>query len=176
MVNTTGCEKQRISALLGVNAVNDTLPLYVVLKGKKVPRDVEHLQSRQIVISSNKNAWLTEATFLEWIEKVWGPYSVRFERLLLIMDSFKVHKLKPVLDKLEHYKTDVIFIPCGLTFYCQPCDVFLNKPIKDMLRKSWQEFISRQAVDTEGKILRLKLNFIRKTSKTIQRKCHNLAL
>jgi len=35
-----------------LGASNDVLPLYVVLKGKSVPKDVEHLVSEKIVIAA----------------------------------------------------------------------------------------------------------------------------
>lgn len=150
MVNTTGAEKQRISCLLGISAANGVLPLYAVFKGKKVPQDVSHFQAQGVVIAANQNAWLTEDTFHNWIDKVWSAYANRFDRTLLIMDSFRVHKLQSVLSKLESLKTDVLFIPAGLTFYCQPCDVYLNKPVKDSMRRSWQQFMINQQPDEEG--------------------------
>lgn len=137
-----------------MSASNDVLPLYVVLKGKSIPKDVEHLVSERVVIAANQTAWLTEQTFLNWVEKVWAPYATKFPRSLLIMDSFKVHKLPSILAKLEHYKTDVLFIPPGLTFFSQPCDVYLNKPVKDSIRKSWQEFMANQEPDATGNFLK----------------------
>jgi hypothetical protein len=40
-----------------------------------------------------------------------------------------------------------LFIPAGLTFYLQPCDVLLNKSLKSTLKSSWEEFMK---INNEG--------------------------
>jgi len=91
-MTTNGAEKQRISSLIGITANHNILPLFTIFKGKKVPRDIEHLESDQLVLSANPNSWMTKESFLLWIQRVWRPYSMQFERCLLIMDLFRVHK------------------------------------------------------------------------------------
>jgi hypothetical protein len=84
---------------------------------------------------------MIQEAFGLWIDKVWAPYASKFERTLLILDVFSVHKTELSLNRLAELNTDVLFIPAGLTFYLQPCDVLLNKSLKSTLKSSWEEFM-----------------------------------
>lgn len=121
-----------------------------MVKGKKIPQDIVDLESPQLVLASSENAWVTEEGFLKWISRVWKPYSHQFERSLLIMDQFRVHKMESILKELEDCRTDVIYIPTGLTYFCQPCDVYVNKPLKGKVKDLWQAFMLQQKDSTAG--------------------------
>ena len=154
---TTGSEKQRLTALIGVSASNNILPLYLVLKGKKVPAEVAELENLQLIITSNENAWMNGEGMLRWITRVWKPYSYHFSRSLLIMDNFSVHKQENVLKALEECRTDVVFVPPGMTFFSQPCDVYVNKALKDRVRGLWQNYMMQQKDTKLGNIFTLLL-------------------
>ena len=64
LITTNGAEKQRISNLVAINANHQILPLLTIFKGKKVPRDVEHLENDQLVLYANQNFWMSEEAFL----------------------------------------------------------------------------------------------------------------
>ena len=53
------------------------------------------------------------------------------------------------LKELEECNTDVLFIPPGLTFYLQPCDVYINKPLENKIRASWEAFMQSQRETVE---------------------------
>lgn len=57
------------------------------------------------------------------------------------MDQFRVHKTQKILEKLNSMNTDVLLIPPGLTFFIQPCDVYLNGPLKRKMRDLWQTYM-----------------------------------
>ena len=118
--------------------------MFVVLKGKKVPADLENLETERLILSSSDNAWINEDLFLKWISRVWKPYAHNIPRSLLILDQFRVHMMPSILKELEDCRTDVVFVPKGMTFFSQPCDVFLNKPLKDGVRACWRDFILDQ--------------------------------
>lgn len=151
LISTANGEKQRITFLLGVSASNDLLPIFSILRGKKVPIELRALESVDIFLDANESAWMKVDSFLRWIEHIWAPYSSHFSRTLLIMDRFKVHYNPEVLKKLEELNTDVVFVPRGLTFYTQPCDVYLNGPLKQKMRTYWQAHMASQK-DSQGKL------------------------
>ena len=65
--------------------------------------------------------------------------SKRLQRTLLILGRFRVHE-KPELRKLlEECGTDVVFVPAGLTFFCQPLDAYVNGPLKRNIRRHWEQ-------------------------------------
>jgi len=154
-VATTGCEKQRMTCLLGMDALNNILPSFIVLKGKTVPQDLQGIQGTNLFLSSNDNAWISEELFLKWITWICKPRTHEFKRSLLIMDQFRVHKMTSVLKELEDCQTDVLFIPAGMTFYLQPCDVYLNKPLKEYVKGAWQAFMLAQKEVVEGNFILL---------------------
>ena len=119
----------------------------MILKGKKVSPDLQALETPQITITVNSNAWQTEESFLLWLDKIWRPYCSQFERSLLILDEFRVHKTQKVLEELEKLKTDVLFIPPGMTWYLQLCDVLVNKPLKDGVRNRWQNYMAENVAN-----------------------------
>jgi len=139
-----------MTCLLGIDALNNILPPFIVLKGKSVPQDVQDMEGANLVLSAQGNAWMNEDLFLKWISRVWKPHINGFKRTLLIMDQFRVHKMANVLKELDACGTDVLFIPTGMTFYLQPCDVYLNKPLKNRIKGSWQAFMTSQKEKAEG--------------------------
>ena len=142
-----------MTALLGITASNTILPSFVVLKGRKVSIEVQQLENANLYVTASPNAWITEEGFLEWIDRVWKPYSLQFERTLLIMDQFRVHKMAVVLEELRKCNTDVVYIPAGMTYFLQPCDVFLNKPFKGQIRTLWQKYMTDQYKTNTGKLI-----------------------
>jgi len=90
---------------------------------------------------------MSEEIFLEWISQAWKPYAARFDRSLLLLDMFRAHKTEAVLAKFEECRTDVLIIPAGLTYYCQPVDVYVNKPVKERVRSLWQNYIAGQQLN-----------------------------
>ena len=146
--------------------------MYVITKGKKVPQELEELETPNLVIASNDNAWMTEELFLKWISRVWRPYTHDMPRSLLIVDQFRVHKMSNILAELEECGTDVVFIPPGLTFFLQPYDVFINKPLKDQVRVLWQAHMMEQQ-GQEGKIVLSLLNLIAKFRKPSKKEVIN---
>jgi len=149
--------------MAAVSASNEVLPLFAILKGKRLSPEVQELQNHGIVITATINAWMTEEAFLLWITNIWEPYSSQFDRSLLLLDHFRVHLSERVLAELERCKTDVLLIPKGLTFMYQPCDVYVNRPLKDNVRRHWREFMIQQ--NDLGSIIIIYNNVLEKPSK-----------
>ena len=158
VVTTTGSDKQRITAMLGVTASNIILTPVIILKGKKVSKDVEEPEDGSFVLAANPNAWMTEEGMLLWIARVWRPYSSQFSKPLLILNQFRIHKLDSIMQELKKCNTDVVYIPAGLTFYLQLCDVYLNKPLKDQMRKLRNDFMFNQNSENSGKYTQIHTN------------------
>lgn len=141
---TTGAEKQRLTAFPAISSSNEVLPLFIILKGKRLSKDIQKLQDDDLTVTISDNGWMTETTMLHWIDTVWKPYSSKFSRSLLLLDQFKAHLTPKVLAAFEACNSDILFIPKGLTSVYQPCDAYLNKPLKDLVRKCWLDFMNGQ--------------------------------
>ena len=118
-----------------------------------MPKDIIGLANENLVFAANDSAWMNLGAFEEWINKIWTPSRNQFRRSLLIMDSFQVHKVPRILEKLKELNTDVLIIPPGLTFYTQPVDVYINGPIKQHLRQSWQNYMVGSQLNLETGII-----------------------
>ncbi|GES96510.1 pogo transposable element with KRAB domain [Rhizophagus clarus] len=51
------------------------------------------------------------------------------------------HLEESVKNKFKQHDFHLAVIPAGLTSICQPLDVSINKPFKDIMRKEWHEWI-----------------------------------
>ena len=46
-----------------------------------------------------------------------------------------------VINQIQSMEIEVIHVPTGCTYLCQPMDVGINKPIKMRLTKLWEDWI-----------------------------------
>ncbi len=54
---------------------------------------------------------------------------------MLLLDDFKCHKQPEFVSKLAEYNTVSPLVPPHYTSILEPCDVGINKPLKDRLKK-----------------------------------------
>ena len=69
---------------------------------------------------------------------------------LLILDSFCVHMMGPIVEKIHGLGIDVQHIPGGCTYLCQPIDVNINRPIKVVLLDMWEDWLEMEVVKNDG--------------------------
>ena len=62
-------------------------------------------------------------------------------RRLLVWDSCQVHLTEAVRQELQRRDIDVAVIPGGLTPLVQPLDVSINRPFKQKMRHSWENWM-----------------------------------
>ncbi|KAL3777141.1 hypothetical protein ACHAWO_000921 [Cyclotella atomus] len=63
------------------------------------------------------------------------------------MDAHTVHFLRSVVNRIENMGCDVLFIPAGCTYLCQPVDVGMNRPLKRELKLQWEAWMEEQGTD-----------------------------
>ena len=96
-------------------------------------------------------SWVDEYEMLKWITDVWIVYTEK-EPSLLFLDSFSAHLTDKVKDTFKRYNTTIIVIPGGCTSVLQPLDVSVNKPVKSILRQSWERYMLEQSENDTAKI------------------------
>ena len=57
------------------------------------------------------------------------------------MDSAPSHITEDIFCKFDNYNSQYRLVPPGLTSYCQPLDLCINKPFKDLIKKKYREFL-----------------------------------
>ena len=60
------------------------------------------------------------------------------------MDHVNMHLKDTIIEAIEKYDTIVSFINKSLTFCLQPLDVFVNRLLKDEMRKKYISFCMNQ--------------------------------
>ena len=74
-LTTSGSERQRLTCLLAVNAM---------------PPELAVMEDTELSVNMSPNAWITQESFLDWIARIWRPYSAQLKRCLIIMDRYPV--------------------------------------------------------------------------------------
>ena len=84
---------------------------------------------------------MDESKMNEWIDVVLQPWKENrdqnnpsLEPPILILDAYRVHQMGSVVNRIQSMGIEVVHIPAGCTYLCQPIDVGINKPIKSRLR------------------------------------------
>jgi hypothetical protein len=105
-----------------------------------------------------EKAWMNEEKMHEWINVVLAPWkadrdenNMSGEPPLLILDAYRVHQMGSVVNRIQSMGIEVVHIPAGCTYLCQPIDVGINKPIKSRLREKWEEWMTEGEGIVNGK-------------------------
>ena len=79
----------------------------------------------------------------EWIDIILMPWKADHDANnpylqppILVLDAYCVHQMGSVVDRIQAMGIEVIHIPAGCTYLCQPINVRINKPIKTHLCKN----------------------------------------
>ena len=87
----------RCTALLGVTMDGTKLPPFIIFKGKETGRVIKEFTSEKhdyatsVFYTVQEKAWVDTRIFLEWVEKVWKPFTKgKEEGTYLLMDEFSV--------------------------------------------------------------------------------------
>lgn len=149
-VELTGLkDKRQITAVFCGSIQGDFLPIQLIYKGTTSRCLPRHKFPVDWHITHTKNHWSTEATMIQYIERIILPYvNANRERsddaAVVIMDNFKGQVTPAISKLLEDNTIHVCLLPPNTTDKLQPMDLAVNKPAKDFLREKFQEWYSDQ--------------------------------
>ena len=92
---------------------------------------------------------MDESMMLLWIELCISPWKDTLPPQavpLLILDSFCVHMMGPIVAKIQSMGFEVQHIPGGCTYLCHPIDVGMNKPIKNLVAEQWEDWVDKEGI------------------------------
>ena len=129
------------------------LPLYVIFLGTETGRVqgyctqwASHGWASRVFYRMQKKVWMDEICMVDWVNKVWGPYTKQVGgSTLLILDKAKTHLTPNVCQLLN--SCEVEYIPPRYTSKLQPMDVGMNKPFQDRMRECVEDFMVTYGVD-----------------------------
>ncbi|KJZ69712.1 hypothetical protein HIM_10906 [Hirsutella minnesotensis 3608] len=124
-----------------VSATGKALPPLVIFKGKSVqqqwfPHDLSSFKDWHF--TATKNAWTSDQTAVEWLEKVFIPRtepSSPNERRLLVLDGHGSHETVDFMYLCYQHKIHLLYLPPHTSHVLQPLDLSVFSPLKHYYRK-----------------------------------------
>ena len=90
---------------------------------------------------------MTAEEYQHWLVHVYGK---ECKHRLLIVNSYKPHRSETSMEVVkEHCNAECVIIPGGCTSIVQPMDCCINKPFKEHIRASWQEWMRQDKAKTK---------------------------
>ena len=145
-----GTSGMRFTLAVSVAMDGTKLPLFAIFKGTpggSIDRQLPSILPGGIIGCVQSKAWMDDRTMAIWYNKVYKPYIAGYTgNSGLILDDFICHKSDNMKQKMNSDNTMLYMIPPHYTGLLQPCDVGINKSLKDRLRKKasdWRRMKNR---------------------------------
>ena len=147
-------EKDRCTFNAAITMAGGKLKPLIVFKGQANGRIVK----KELTTFSDgafwycqKNAWCDDRIMKEWVLKVlplWiADLKAQFgnEHIvpLLILDAYKCHMQASIVTLIQDLGIEVLHIPGGCTYLCQPLDVGVNRTLKMSVKSEWDDWMER---------------------------------
>ncbi len=103
-----------------------------------------------VIYKVQLKAWFSKDVMLEWINEVLAPHVATAPPgivPLLFLNSFAVHMMGSVVNKIQELGVEVDFIPPGCTGLVQPIDVGYNKSFKAKMKDQYMDWLMVQDPD-----------------------------
>ena len=88
---------------------------------------------------------MDEPNMHAWIDVVLTHYKEEKDKrdpggppLLLVLDLYRVCLMGSVVNRIQEMGIEVLHIPGGCTYLCQPVDIGINKTLKGAMRAKWE--------------------------------------
>lgn len=146
-----GEDKAQITATIFATEAGSILPYQMIFQGKT---DRVHppkgTKPDDCVWTHTSSHWQTVASYIELLENVIVPYKTNMiaalglppnQGTILKHDLHFTHKDAAVLEFMRQNNIYPLYVPAGCTDILQECDVVINKPFKNALRKGYRDHI-----------------------------------
>ncbi len=134
-----GTSSARFTLAVTVAMDGTKLPLFVIFKGVpggRVENSLPTILSEVVIGYVHRKGWMDNRTMSIWYDNVFKPYvSECTGHSGLLLDDFKCHKNSDLQEAMDEDNANLYMIPPHYTGLLQPCDVGINKPLKDRLKK-----------------------------------------
>ena len=129
-IATTYNTKESLTALATINACGEKHPLYIVTKGKSTRsiNPLKGIDQFEYEVDYSKNGWTTSLImirYLQWFRKMFDNkyQNDTNETIYLILDMYKAHRNKEVIQTAHDNNIELLFVPPGMTDKLQPLDI-----------------------------------------------------
>jgi hypothetical protein len=120
-----------------ISATGKALFPLVIFKGKSVqqqwfPQDLSPYKGWEF--TATDNAWTTDSTAVEWLEKVFLPQTYTPEPRLLILDGHSSHETTDFMYLYYQNNVYLLFLPLYISHVLQPLDLSVFSALKTHYR------------------------------------------
>ena len=121
----------------------------VIFKGKSVqqqwfPRDLSPYKGWEF--TATENAWTSDSTAVEWLQKVFLPQTATPEPRLLILDGYGSHETTEFMYLCYQNNVHLLFLPPHTSHVLQPLDL----SVFSSLKTHYQAVVSSLALLTDS--------------------------
>ena len=153
-----GNPREKVSVILACTETGDKLPPAIIVKTAK--KNGYTTMVNGVLVFFNPISSMANSNIMsEWIS-VMLPHTAR--TTMLILDSFRGHLTDQVKHACDENNIVRAVIPGGLTPYCQPLDLTVNRSFKSLLRAYYRKYGLRQERDTNRTIQSFNLDVLTK--------------
>jgi hypothetical protein len=111
--------------------------------GRKLWSEIAPLQDDAQIYGNGAGWWNSELS-IEFLYLHFGKREIMHEPILLLWDDFSGHWRADVVIFARLINVELMKVPPGYTYVCQPADVAWNRPLKEAIRKQWVGFLLQQ--------------------------------
>ncbi|POM74466.1 Hypothetical protein PHPALM_8576 [Phytophthora palmivora] len=101
-------------------------------------------EQNEVQIYGNAAGWWNSELTIQFLLHHFRHRENMDTPVLLLLDEFSGHWRLDVQIFARLLNVELMAIPAGYTFACQPADISWNKPLKDKMRKNWVENMLEQ--------------------------------
>jgi hypothetical protein len=144
--SSTG-DTKRVTLAVTADAGGHTLPPMLIFTGATNGRIASHKIGTFPDgghYACQKKTWMDEEMMQKWIDLVLIPW--RNSKApgivpILVLDAYCVHMTGKIVHRIQSLGNEVLHIPDGSTYLCQPVDVGINKTIKSGMQQKWEDWM-----------------------------------
>jgi hypothetical protein len=145
--------------MASITANGDTLPLYMLAKGKTNGCEKQLEAINENVIYHSQSGWMTKDVMQKYFVFLRQTMMDKFniapkQKLLLLLDVYAAHRNAELIELAREQCIELLFIPAGMTGELQPLDATIFGMLKsagagrwtsDYLYNPYQKFETKKA-------------------------------
>ena len=148
-----GTSSTRFTLAVSVATDGSKLPLFAIFKGVpsgRIDKSLADVLPSGLSGCVQRKGWMDNRTMAMWYDSVFKPYIAGNNgRSGLLLDHFKCHRSAEFIETIRADNAHPYMIPPHYTGILQPCDVGVNKPLKDRLKKKVSNWRSEKHASFE---------------------------